>query len=385
MALMPEAEVDYARAASLLAGGSPAEVAAAHGLLRAAAEAGHARAQFQFGLLLATGGNGLVRDLAEAKRWCRAAADQGLAVAQFNLGLLHAETDEPAEAARWWRIAAINGIVEAAGCLDALYGDDAPSGRPRTWDEAETRASIALERSDPGAVKTVRFAEYYVDPCLDLLIRRHRLDRDRAEDLVQQFFLELEEPLERGEHRGRPWKDSLRERYSRTRGSFRPYLRQALINFIRDVMRRETRITGPVEAEADHLTEALERRSEWAPLLDAFVTAMAGCRSDVVRACTVVQAVLGEGAAQADLCTRLHVSERTLRNDLRLGAEMLRDWLAGRLVAHLAGPAAEVLRAGLDLIPEWLHRPAQEKRGRALMFLILVGRRLEAPPGQLDA
>jgi DNA-directed RNA polymerase specialized sigma24 family protein len=377
---MPEAEEAYARASELLASGLPADAATALGLLHSAAEAGHVRAQFQLGLLCATGGGGLPRDLAEARRWCKAAADQGLAVAQFNLGLLHAEADQPAEAARWWRIAAINGVAEAAGCLDALYRDEPTGGRPRTWDEADTRASIALERSDPQAVKTVRFAEYYVDPCLDLLIRRHRLDRGQAEDIVQQFFLELEEPLERGEHRGRPWKDSLRERYSQDRGAFRPYLRQALVNFVRDWMRRETRTVEQVEERSDHLADALALRHEWAPLLDAFSTAMAGCRREAVRASVVVKEVLGEGAAQADLCARLSVSERTLRNDLRLGAEMLRDWLAARLSAPLAGPSAEALRAGLDLLPVWLHRPAQEKRGRALLFLVLANRRLEVLP-----
>lgn len=380
MPVMPGDLDDYARACSLLASGDPVEVAMAQGLLRNAAEAGQARAQFQLGLLHATGGGGLVRDLAGARRWCRAAADQGLAVAQFNLGLLYADADEPAEAARWWRIAAINGVAEAAGCLDALYNDEPIGGRPRTWDEADTRASIALERSDPQAAKTVRFAEYYVDPCLDLLIHRHRLDRNQAEDIVQQFFLELEEPLERGEHRGRPWKDSLRERYRHNRGAFRPYLRQALINFVRDWMRRETRTVERVEERSDHLADALALRGEWEPLLSVFLAAMAGCRREVGRASQVVAAVLGEGASQAELSVRLEISERTLRNDLRLGAELLRDWLAGRMAKLLEGSAAEALRAGLDLLPVWLHRPAQEKRGRALLFLVLVARRLETQP-----
>lgn len=370
-----DADDDFEQILELFASSNPADHTTALIRLRSAAVDGHAEAQFRLGLMLATGGEGLTRDLDQARTWCQAAAEQGIAVAQYNLGLLHAESGEPAKAARWWRIAAINGISEAAGCIDALYRDESTSNRPRTWDDAETKASVILERSDPDAVKTVRFAEYYVDPCLDLLIRRHRFDRNQAEDIVQQFFLELEEPLERGEHRGRLWKDSLRERYGQTRGSFRPYLRQVLINFSRDLLRRKTRVPKTTPDIIDPLIESLTLSEEWSALLDTFSDAMTECRPEALRAATVVRAVLAEGAAQADLCTRLAVSERTLRNDLRLGAEMLRDWILNRMLSQLGTPLAAPLQAGVDLIPEWLHRPSQEKRGRALLFLVLVQRR----------
>jgi DNA-directed RNA polymerase specialized sigma24 family protein len=250
--------------------------------------------------------------------------------------------------------------------------------RPRTWDEADTRASVALARSDPAAPKTVRFGDYYVDPCVDLLMHRHRLDRERAEEIVQQFFCEMEEPLERGEHRGRAWKDALRERYDPARGSFRPYLRQALVNFARDWFRRDARPPRDDERPLDPLAEALERRGEWQPLLDAFLAAMTAARKDAARAAQVVHAVLAEGATQAELSARLGVSERTLRTDLRLGAELLRDWLEARLAALPADsdPVLASLVAGLPLVPEWLHRPTIEKRGRALLYLLLAQRRL---------
>ena len=58
-------------------------------LFRQAAEQGHASAQFNLGLMYATG-EGVPEDDAEAVRWYRMAAEQGHAGAQFNLGLMYA-------------------------------------------------------------------------------------------------------------------------------------------------------------------------------------------------------------------------------------------------------------------------------------------------------
>jgi TPR repeat protein len=53
---------------------------------RKAAEQGHAGAQFNLGLNVCLGGEGVPEDDAEAVKWYRKAAEQGLAGAQFNLG-----------------------------------------------------------------------------------------------------------------------------------------------------------------------------------------------------------------------------------------------------------------------------------------------------------
>ncbi|MCK6491073.1 MAG: sel1 repeat family protein, partial [Planctomycetes bacterium] len=350
-------------------------------LLRRAAEAGLAKAQFRYGLLCAHGQAGVAQDPAEAARWCQAAARQGLPVAQYNLALLHAAGSgvdaDPDQAARWLRVAAINGVNEAAGCLDLIHGDEE---RPRTWAEAETRASVALHRTDPDAPKTVRFAEYYVDPCLDLLERRFRLRRDEAEDIVQQFFCELEEPLEKGEHRGVPWKDSLRRRYDAERGSFRPYLSRARGNFARDWLRRreerpaagsgpapEAGDPGDPAAVVDHHAE------EWRAALAAFAATQAG-RPAAARAVAARQAPLGDGLDQAAAAARLGVTDRTVRSDLRLGAELLLEWLAAHAPAGDA-PADQAVRRGLALMPDWLHHPGPQKRARALLLLALAWRR----------
>jgi TPR repeat protein len=242
-------------------------------LLRRAAEAGNAKAQFRFGLLLTHGRAGVTRDPLAAGRWCRAAAEQGLAEAQYNLGLLLATgtgVDADATAAgHWLRMAAINGLDEASGCLDLIYRD--PDERPRTWDDADTRLSVVLTPSESG--KPLRFAEFYLDPCLDLLMQRFHIEMAEAEDIVQQFFLELEEPLAKGKHRGRRWLEALRERYDSQRGSFRPFLGTVLGNFARDWIRRRSRdLPGPSDDTQtdpqivlDHHAEAWHRHNARLP------------------------------------------------------------------------------------------------------------------------
>jgi hypothetical protein len=349
-------------------------------LLARAAAADHPRACFLLGLLHAHGGDGLGADRAAALRWCERAARLGSAEAQFNLGLLHGEEEGgEGEAGRWLQLAAANGVAEAEACLDILWQEASdPGARPRTWDEAETRASVALARTDPDAPKSLRFAEYYVDPCLDLLARRMKLRRDQGEDIVQQFFLELEEPLSKGEHRGRPWKESLRSRFDPGRGAFRPYLSRALVNFAHDWLAARERAPGaPAREEPD-----LERhRREWVAMLARFQAECASPRPELARAVATVVAMAAEDAGQAVLAARHQVSERTVRRDAQAGAGLLQDWLQRRIDA--AAPAAaddallDALRRGCELVPVWLHNPSAEKRGRLLCLLALAARRLD--------
>lgn len=370
-----------ALADAVLAATGPGEQSRLRGELLALAEGGDASAQFRAGLLYANGQGGVATDRVAAARWCGAAAGQGLAVAQYNLGLLHIAGDgvarDPDAAARWLRLAAINGLGEAEACLDLLYRD-AP-GRPQSWDEAETRVSVALARSDPDAPKTVRFAEYYVDPCLDLLVTGYRFSREESEDIVQQFFLELEEPLSRGEHSGRPWKDSMRSRYARDRGRFRPYLSRVLINFAREYLRRGRRKeeVGAVDrSEPDPVLAAEHHADDWRPLLARFQTEIAGARPDAARAATVLSGALGDGTPHAELAVRHDLTERTIRSDLRFGAELLGEWLGAQAETLPESSLRTAILDGIRLLPQWLHRLGAEKRARALLLLALAGRQL---------
>ncbi len=335
--------------------------------LRRAAEAGDAQAQFRYGLALAQGG-----DAAAARAWCERAAAAGDALAQFNLGLLHIGAGRPAgPALHWLRLAALNGVEEAAACCDLVY-QAAGRPRPATWDEAETRASVALAASDGSRPKRMRLADYYADPCLDLLVEAYRIERDQAEDIVQQFFLELEQPLAKGEHRGRRWKDALRARYQPERGAFRAFLRRTLVNFARDWMRSRRRRRAGTPREPALAERAADCAVEWRAALARFAADAAARGPALGEAAQALAAVLGEGVDQAELAQRLGVTTRSVRTRLALGGEALHHWLAQQ-AATAADPAVRaVLERALVLLPGWLRFPGAEKRARIQLLLALL-------------
>jgi uncharacterized protein len=91
---------------------------------RAAAEAGHADAQFSLGRLYARG-EGLSQQLEEAARWFEKAAEQGVAAAQVNIAAFQLQGTgterDPAKAANWYRLAARQGLTIAMVRLAFLY------------------------------------------------------------------------------------------------------------------------------------------------------------------------------------------------------------------------------------------------------------------------
>ena len=82
----------YERGRTLMAHRTTDDDRAACELFRAAAERGHAPAQYSLGLCYGSG-RGVPEDLAAANRWYRRAADQGFAKAQHYLGLVYADGD----------------------------------------------------------------------------------------------------------------------------------------------------------------------------------------------------------------------------------------------------------------------------------------------------
>lgn len=83
---------------------------------RLAAEGGHPVAQFNLGVIYATG-QGAPEDDAEAVFWLRKAAEQGHVVAQYNLGQMYANGDgvpeDRVEAYAWLVLSATLGMREA--------------------------------------------------------------------------------------------------------------------------------------------------------------------------------------------------------------------------------------------------------------------------------
>ncbi len=93
-------------------------------LLRQAAEAGHAQAQYRLGIMYANA-EGVQLDYASAAAWLRQAADQGLAPAQSILAWLYASgygvEQNDKEAGRWYRKAAQQGLPKDQYTLAAMY------------------------------------------------------------------------------------------------------------------------------------------------------------------------------------------------------------------------------------------------------------------------
>ena len=90
-----------------------------------AAEQGVADAQFNLGVMYATG-KGIPKNGTEAVRWFRMAAEQGDAKAQFNLGVMYYETGsgvpkDNVQAYAWVNIGAAQiGGEESGNLLEAI-------------------------------------------------------------------------------------------------------------------------------------------------------------------------------------------------------------------------------------------------------------------------
>jgi TPR repeat protein len=106
-------------------------------LMRPLAEAGIVGAQFNLGLMYASG-HGVPQDLAEAVKWWRKAADVGNAKAQLSLGLAYGAgrgvPQDFGEAMRWSRRAADQGDAGGQVAVAAMY--ELGQGVPQDYAEA---------------------------------------------------------------------------------------------------------------------------------------------------------------------------------------------------------------------------------------------------------
>jgi TPR repeat protein len=137
--------------------GVPKDAAEAVKWYRLAADQNHPRAQFNLGLLYATG-EGVPKDTAEAVKWYRKAADQGDAWAQSNLGLMYADGDgvpkDAAEAVKWYRMAADQGHAQSQFNLGLMYatGEGVPKDAAEAvkWYRKGADQGHALAQCDLG-------------------------------------------------------------------------------------------------------------------------------------------------------------------------------------------------------------------------------------------
>ena len=120
---------------------------------RRAARQGHVTAQYNLGVMYANG-DGVPQDDAEAARWFRLSAEQGDAMAQHNLGFMYEKgrgvVQDDVEAVRWYRMAADQGLPDAQHNLGLSYADGygRTAGRPLGLYVAEPRRrSFASRRA----------------------------------------------------------------------------------------------------------------------------------------------------------------------------------------------------------------------------------------------
>ena len=108
---------------------------------RLAAEQGEATAQFNLGVMYATG-QGVPQDFKEAMQWYYLAAMQGDADAQHNLGVMYAKGEgvmqDPVLAYMWFNLAAAQGQKAATELLGSL-------GRTMTPAQIEEAQKLARE------------------------------------------------------------------------------------------------------------------------------------------------------------------------------------------------------------------------------------------------
>ena len=93
--------------------------------IRAGADKGDAKAQYELGRAFFSGTLGVAKDEAEAVKWFRKAAEQNVADAQFSLGVCYANgrgvTKDDAEAVKWFRKAAEQNDAGAQAALGVRY------------------------------------------------------------------------------------------------------------------------------------------------------------------------------------------------------------------------------------------------------------------------
>jgi len=115
--------------------------------MKALADQGDARAQYNLGYMYDTG-RGVPENDAEAVKWWLKAADQGFADAQYNLGSMYAHglgvPENDSEAVKWYRKAADQGYAKAQNNLGFMYatGEGVPENSIRAylwWSMAKTQ------------------------------------------------------------------------------------------------------------------------------------------------------------------------------------------------------------------------------------------------------
>ena len=137
--------------------GVPQDDAEAVKWIRLSAQQGFAKAENEIGVWHEYGIMGIPSNLVEASKYYRKAADQGDADAQFNLGLMldmgQGVPQDDAQAFKWYRLAAEQGNADAQCNLGLMHYNG--QGVPQDYDEAWMWFRKAAEQGNAGAQYTL--------------------------------------------------------------------------------------------------------------------------------------------------------------------------------------------------------------------------------------
>ena len=130
--------------------------------IRAGADKGDAKAQYELGRAFFSGTLGVAKDEAEAVKWFRKAAEQNVADAQFSLGVCYANgrgvAEDDAESVKWFRKAAEQNDARAQAALGVRYA----KGQGVAKNKAE-----AVKWYRKAAEQNVADAQYNLGVCYD--------------------------------------------------------------------------------------------------------------------------------------------------------------------------------------------------------------------------
>lgn len=152
---------------------------------RAAAEQGHAVAQYNLGTCYQEG-KGVTQNYAEAVKWIRKAAENGHSSAQHNMGdsyyYGHGVSKDVAEAIKWYKKSAEQGHMSAQNRLgDFYYFGDVVA---QDYAEAEKWYRYSAEQGNEDAKKSLKFLQ-------DLVKGKSTTNKKRKVEIMPMVYQNL--------------------------------------------------------------------------------------------------------------------------------------------------------------------------------------------------
>jgi TPR repeat protein len=182
-------------------------------LFRKAADAGHAGAQFELGLMHDEG-EGMPQDYKQAMAWYEKAAAQGNAPAQYNLGVLynlgHGVAEDPKQAVPWYEKAATQGFAPAQAAMGFFYdegrGVEQDPGKALAWYEKAAEQGFSAVHNNLGILRVEGPVQDYAEAYKWWALARDGGNPDAKANLEKLEPKMTPEQIAEGQRRVEAWK-----------------------------------------------------------------------------------------------------------------------------------------------------------------------------------